>query len=77
MVQSCSLLTVTCLCRRPVGGADQAEEDEEAARGRVGARLVGGHAHAAPGAVQPGPRAAGHDRQAGGHAEAVQQEVLH
>ena len=64
-------------CRRTVWGADPAKENEEAARGRDRAAVGGGDAHPAAGGAHASSRTAGDDWEAGGHAEAMQQEVLH
>lgn len=64
-------------CRRAVRGADPTEEAEEAAGGGNGPHVHGGpRRHAAAGSSHAGSTAARDDREAGGHAETVQQEVL-
>lgn len=72
---TCVLLLLTC--RRAVRGADPTEEAEEAAGGGNGSHVHRGpRRHAAAGSGHAGPAAARDDREAGGHAEAVQQEVV-
>lgn len=64
-------------CRRAVRGADPTEEAEEAAGGGNGSHVHRGpRRHAAAGSGHAGSTAARDDREAGGHAEAVQQEVF-
>lgn len=63
-------------CRRVVRGANPTEEAEEAAGGGDGPHVHRGPRHAAAGSSHAGSTAARDDREAGGHAEAVQQEVF-
>lgn len=71
------MLSVSSLtCRCALRGANQTEEDEEAARGGNGSHVHSGHPHPPAGNSLTGSTAAGDDWEAGGHAEAMQQEVF-
>lgn len=63
-------------CRCALRGTNSTEEDEEAARGGNGPHVHSGHPHPSAGSSRTGPPAAGDDWEAGGHAEAMQQEVF-
>lgn len=64
------------ICRCALRGANQVEEDEEAAGGGNGPHVHGGRPHHPAGSGHAGSTTAGDDREAGVHAEAVQQEVF-
>lgn len=57
-------------------GTNQTKEDEKAAGGGNSSHIHSGHPHPPTGSSYTGSTAAGDDWEAGGHAEAMQQEVI-